>query len=259
MRLLCFFFFGGGVLWEGFLFQEGLTFHVFFHVRGLCRSKLDSIEPLYHCGDVLHRVLRLFRFTSQIPPFWGTSKDQTYLQAMRFLLIIAVLSLALENNKLLWLKTDLLHPFWDSYSCRGLSWSSKAFGMFGVFSLRDTFRSFTPKTKSKNPNKAFDRQPQIPPKCYKAPRYNKRYFTLDFDTHTFFYTHSEGSQKAAVAWEVNFGDSCVSFWQYWPLMIRAPSWIAKDLLKASAVTPFADIVDVRLPEADGFRRKILED
>lgn len=44
--------------------------------------------------------------------------------------------------------------------------------------------------------------------------YNKRYFTLDFDTHTFFYTHSEGSKKV------------------------------------SSVTPFADIVDVRLPEAD---------
>jgi len=27
------------------------------------------------------------------------------------------------------------------------------------------------------------------------PRYNKRYFTLDFDTHTFFYAHSEGSKK----------------------------------------------------------------
>lgn len=49
---------------------------------------------------------------------------------------------------------------------------------------------------------------------FRIREYNKRYFTLDFDTHTFFYAHSEGSKKV------------------------------------SAVTPFADIVDVRLPEAD---------
>lgn len=50
--------------------------------------------------------------------------------------------------------------------------------------------------------------------AFRMREYNKRYFTLDFDTHTFFYAHSEGSKKV------------------------------------SAVTPFADIVDVRLPEAD---------
>ncbi|CAK9061289.1 Splicing factor U2af small subunit A (U2 auxiliary factor 35 kDa subunit A) (U2 small nuclear ribonucleoprotein auxiliary factor small subunit A) (U2 snRNP auxiliary factor small subunit A) (Zinc finger CCCH domain-containing protein 60) (OsC3H60) [Durusdinium trenchii] len=50
--------------------------------------------------------------------------------------------------------------------------------------------------------------------AFRMREYNKRYFTLDFDTHTFFYTHSEGSKKV------------------------------------SSVTPFADIVDVRLPEAD---------
>lgn len=49
---------------------------------------------------------------------------------------------------------------------------------------------------------------------FRIREYNKRYFTLDFDTHTFFYAHSEGSKKV------------------------------------SAVTPFADLVDVRLPEAD---------
>lgn len=45
-------------------------------------------------------------------------------------------------------------------------------------------------------------------------QFNKRYFTLDFDSHTFFYTHSEGSSKA------------------------------------SAVTAFSDILDVKLPEAE---------
>ncbi|CAE7399291.1 U2AF35B [Symbiodinium natans] len=50
--------------------------------------------------------------------------------------------------------------------------------------------------------------------AFRIREYNKRYFTLDFDTHTFFYAHSEGSSKV------------------------------------SAVTPFADIVDVRMPEAD---------
>ncbi|OLQ13327.1 Splicing factor U2af small subunit B [Symbiodinium microadriaticum] len=50
--------------------------------------------------------------------------------------------------------------------------------------------------------------------AFRMREYNKRYFTLDFDTHTFFYAHSEGSSKV------------------------------------SAVTPFADIVDVRMPEAD---------
>jgi len=44
-------------------------------------------------------------------------------------------------------------------------------------------------------------------------QYNRRFFTLDFDTHTFFYTHAEGSKKV------------------------------------SAVTSFADIIDIRLPEA----------
>eukprot|EP00439_Symbiodinium_sp_Y106_P081366 s492_g20.t1 len=50
--------------------------------------------------------------------------------------------------------------------------------------------------------------------AFRMREYNKRFFTLDFDTHTFFYAHSEGSSKV------------------------------------SAVTPFADIVDVRMPEAD---------
>eukprot|EP00933_Yihiella_yeosuensis_P078948 TRINITY_DN9095_c0_g5_i1.p1 TRINITY_DN9095_c0_g5~~TRINITY_DN9095_c0_g5_i1.p1 ORF type:complete len:348 (+),score=103.12 TRINITY_DN9095_c0_g5_i1:129-1172(+) len=45
-------------------------------------------------------------------------------------------------------------------------------------------------------------------------QYNKRYFTLDFDSQTFFYAHSEGSDKT------------------------------------SLVAHFSDIADVRLPEAD---------
>jgi len=50
--------------------------------------------------------------------------------------------------------------------------------------------------------------------AFRMREYNKRYFTLDFDTHTFFYSHSEGSKKV------------------------------------SAVTSFADIVDVHMPQAD---------